>query len=113
MNFRGCRTKPGLKIGEDQAARPLAGAEVLVAVVRPSPGEGGRKNSILFYCSKYSVVSFYPTMFSICKSPLSSLAIRREGVGQDGVLRVRAVMLDLDKDMPPGTPHPRTRKFVR
>ena len=47
MNFRGCRTKPGPKpspkIGTDQAARPLAGGEVLVAVVGPSPGEGGGK----------------------------------------------------------------------
>ena len=43
MNFRGCRTKPGPKIRKDQAARPLTGADVLVAVRGPSPGEGGGK----------------------------------------------------------------------
>ena len=45
MNFRGCRKKPGPKCGKNQAARPLAGAEVLVAVRGPLPGEGGGKNS--------------------------------------------------------------------
>ena len=43
MNFRGCRKKPGPKCGKNQAARPLAGAEVLVAVRGPSPPSvGGR-----------------------------------------------------------------------
>ena len=47
MNFRGCRTKPGPKSGQKPGAarfaRPLRGAEVLVAVRGPSPGEGGGK----------------------------------------------------------------------
>ena len=43
INFRGCRTKPGPKIRKDQAARPLAGAEVLVAVGGPYPGEVGEE----------------------------------------------------------------------
>ena len=45
MNFKGCRKKPGTKITKDQADRPLAGAEVLVAVGGPSPpsSEGGKK----------------------------------------------------------------------
>ena len=39
--------KPGKKIGTDQAARPLAGAEVLVAVRGPSPRcSGGGKKKI-------------------------------------------------------------------
>ena len=46
----GTGTKPGPKSGKDQAARPLAGAEVLVAVRGPSPGEGGGKN--VFGCRK-------------------------------------------------------------
>ena len=41
MNFRGGRKKPGPKIRKDPAARPLAGAEVLVAVGGPSPPRGG------------------------------------------------------------------------
>ena len=45
MNFRGCRTKPGPKIRKDQAARPLAGAEVLVAVVGPTPPSKGEGNT--------------------------------------------------------------------
>ena len=48
MNFRGRRKKPspktGAKIGTDQAARTLAGAEVLVAVGGPFPGEGEGKD---------------------------------------------------------------------
>ena len=48
MNFRGCRTKPRPKCVEKPSAarfaRPLRGAEVLVAVRGPSPGEGGGKN---------------------------------------------------------------------
>ena len=47
MNFRdvrwGCRRNPVQKPGHDPAARPLAGAEVLVAVGGPSPGEGEGK----------------------------------------------------------------------
>ena len=35
--------KPGPKSGKNQAARPLRGAEVLVAVRGPSPGKGGRE----------------------------------------------------------------------
>ena len=45
--FEGGWIKSGPKIGpklkKDQAARPLVGAEVLVAVRGPSPGEGGGK----------------------------------------------------------------------
>ena len=43
--------KPNLKIGKDQAARPLAGAEVLVAEVGPSPrrGEGKTKTKITLH----------------------------------------------------------------
>ena len=37
--------KPRKKPRKDPAARPLAGAEVLVAVGEPSPGEGGGKKS--------------------------------------------------------------------
>ena len=48
-------TKPGPKIRKDQAARPLAGAEVLVAVRGPSPGEG-RGN---LYRSPVSIFSFF------------------------------------------------------
>ena len=36
-------TKPVEKPGAAQFARPLRGAEVLVAVRGPSPGEGGRE----------------------------------------------------------------------
>ena len=46
MNFRGCRTKPGPKIRKDQAARPLAGAEVLVAVGGPSPPSRGKGKTV-------------------------------------------------------------------
>ena len=37
------RPKPGPKTGAARFARPLRGAEVLVAVRGPSPGEGGGK----------------------------------------------------------------------
>ena len=40
-------TKPVEKPGAAQFARPLRGAEVLVAVRGPSPGEGGGKKSML------------------------------------------------------------------
>ena len=44
----GGRTKPGPKPGKKPSAarfaHPLRGAEVLVAVRGPSPGEGGGKN---------------------------------------------------------------------
>ena len=38
--------KPGQRPGFSQAARPLAGAEFLVAVGGPYPGEVGRKKRI-------------------------------------------------------------------
>ena len=45
MNLRGCWKKPGpkprKKPGFSQAAGPLAGAEVLVGIVVPSPPRGG------------------------------------------------------------------------
>ena len=40
----GCRKKPGPKPRKNPAARPLAGGEVLVAVVGPSPERGEGKN---------------------------------------------------------------------
>ena len=43
MNFKGCRKKPGPNCGFSQAARPVGGAEVLVAVRGPSPLRGGRE----------------------------------------------------------------------
>ena len=39
--------KPGPKTGTARFAHPLRGAEVLVAVRGPSPGEGGGKKCIL------------------------------------------------------------------
>ena len=49
MNFRGCGKLRGAKPVEKRSAarfaHPLRGAEVLVAVRGPSPGEGGGKNS--------------------------------------------------------------------
>ena len=45
MNFRGCGKKPVEKPGAARFARPLRGAEVLVAVRGPSPGEGGGKKT--------------------------------------------------------------------
>ena len=47
MNFRGCRKKPRKNIGHDPAARPLAGAEVLVAVRGPSPPSVGGRGKML------------------------------------------------------------------
>jgi len=48
MNFRGCRDKTQTQMREETRRRPivlpLRGAEVLVAVRGPSPGEGGGKN---------------------------------------------------------------------
>ena len=42
MNFRGGGKKSNPKSGFSQAARPLAGAEVLMAVGGPSPPRGRR-----------------------------------------------------------------------
>ena len=47
MNFRGCRDKTRIETRIETQRRPvvlpLRGAEVLVAVRGPSPGEGGRE----------------------------------------------------------------------
>ena len=47
MNFRGCRDKTQTQTPQETQRRPvvlpLRGAEVLVAVRGPSPGEGGGK----------------------------------------------------------------------
>ena len=49
MNFRGCGKKPVEKPSAARFARPLRGAEVLVAVRGPSPGEGGGKKRLVIY----------------------------------------------------------------
>jgi hypothetical protein len=50
MNLRGCWKKPGPKPrkqpGFSQAARHLAGAEILVAIVGPSPPRGGKGKTL-------------------------------------------------------------------
>ena len=56
---RGRRTKPGQKpVEKPSAARfahPLRGAEVLVAVRGPSPGEGGGKNAAFWENRKIKI----------------------------------------------------------
>ena len=51
MNFRGCRDKTRIETRIETQRRPvvlpLRGAEVLVAVRGPSPGEGGREKTQL------------------------------------------------------------------
>ena len=49
MNSKECRTKPGKKIRKGQAARPLAGADFLVAVGGPSPGERGEEKNVCHF----------------------------------------------------------------
>ena len=52
MNFRGCRDKTRPETRPETRRRPvvlpLRGAEVLVAVRGPSPGEGGREKMIIW-----------------------------------------------------------------
>ena len=56
MNFRGCRKKTQTQMQLETRRRPivhpLRGAEVLVAVRGPSPGEGGREK--LYNCLTFT-----------------------------------------------------------
>ena len=47
VEFSGGGKKPGPKTGAARFARPLRGAEVLVAVVGPSPEFGGKEKPVL------------------------------------------------------------------
>ena len=91
MNFRGCRTKPGPKCSPKTSAarfvRPLRGAEVLVAVRGPSPGDGGEgKKKIALSKSVAEAASalwskhINKSRGSVCEENVEGEILRREEI---------------------------------
>ena len=76
MNFRGCRKKLGPKIGHDPAARPLAGAEVLVAVGGLSPPSVGGREKEDARCEPRGGHSVLPLPFARLPALALAFALR-------------------------------------